>query len=85
MLPEIYLRLLTSDAQQINSIFNIDCERCHGPAAAHVRFHESHPEEKKSAFLVSYQSLMDRERKIDLCAVCHSGTKTYSVEIHFWF
>ena len=72
------------DAQQINSIFNIDCERCHGPAAAHVRFHESHPEEKKSGYLVSYQS-MDRERKIDLCAICHSGTKHILLKSTFGF
>jgi len=60
-------------AKQQNWVFNIDCERCHGPAAAHVQFHESHPDEKQSRFLTSFQSLV-KSRKVELCAVCHSGT-----------
>jgi hypothetical protein len=72
------------DAQKSSSVFNIDCERCHGPAAAHVLFHETHPEEKKSAYMVSFQSL-NREQKIDLCAVCHSGTKHILLKSTFGF
>lgn len=55
-------------------IYGIDCERCHGPAAKHVAFHNDHPDEKSSKFIVSFGS-MSRQQKIDQCAVCHSGIK----------
>ena len=73
-----------ASAKQINWVFNIDCERCHGPAAAHVEFQESHPQEKQSRYMVSFQSL-DRKQKIDLCAVCHSGTKNLLLKPTFRF
>jgi hypothetical protein len=72
------------DLQQNSWVFNIDCERCHGPAAAHVQFHTSHPGEKHAAFLVSFQSL-NRSQKIDLCAICHSGTKHILLKSTFAF
>ena len=53
-------------------IFGIDCERCHGPAAEHVAFHEEHPAVKDARFIVSIKSL-SRQRQLDLCSVCHSG------------
>jgi Cytochrome c554 and c-prime len=65
-------------------ILSIDCERCHGPAAAHVQFHDTHPEEKHSAFLVSFKTLT-RNQKIDVCAVCHSGTKHILLRSTFGF
>jgi hypothetical protein len=72
------------DSQQNSWVFNIDCERCHGPAAAHVQFHTSHPEEKHARFLVSFQSL-NKPQKIDLCAICHSGTKHILLKSTFAF
>ncbi len=65
-------------------ILSIDCERCHGPAAAHVQFHTTHPEEKQSMFLVSFKTMI-RTQKIDLCAVCHSGTKHILLRSTFGF
>jgi hypothetical protein len=53
-------------------IYGIDCERCHGPAAKHVSFHEEHPNEKKPRFMAVYSTL-SRMQKVDLCAQCHSG------------
>ena len=75
----------SGDGIQKNSwVFNIDCERCHGPSEAHVRFHEEHPEEKKAKFITSFQSL-GQQQKIDLCAVCHSGTKHILLKSTFAF
>lgn len=54
-------------------IAGIDCERCHGPAAQHVEFHQENPTVKKAMHMVSYKSLA-RTRRVDLCGVCHSGT-----------
>jgi hypothetical protein len=53
-------------------LYGIDCERCHGPAAQHVSFHEEHPREKASKYITIYSSLT-RQQKVDMCATCHSG------------
>ena len=55
-------------------IYGIDCERCHGPAAAHADFQTAHPEEKKARYIVVYK-LLTRKQRLDACAVCHSGNK----------
>jgi hypothetical protein len=53
-------------------IYGIDCERCHGPAADHVRFHLQNPSEKQAKYIATWKSL-SRQQKLDACAVCHSG------------
>ncbi|MEO6134786.1 MAG: cytochrome c3 family protein [Ginsengibacter sp.] len=58
------------DKKQI--IYGIDCERCHGPAARHVGFQQSHPEEKSARFILSIHQL-SRQQRVDGCALCHSG------------
>ena len=56
-------------------IYGIDCERCHGPAGKHVEFHLDNPGEKAAKYIVIYKTL-SHQKKIDACAVCHSGTDT---------
>jgi len=53
-------------------LYGIDCERCHGPAAEHVAYQQQHPEEKIAKYIVSISKL-DRQRRLDGCALCHSG------------
>lgn len=66
-----------------NIIYGIDCERCHGPAATHVDFHEKNPEEKKAAFIAGSKNL-SRDGKTAMCAVCHSGsTQTMQVPFNY--
>lgn len=65
-------------------IYNIDCERCHGPAAAHVKFQETNPEQKEAKYIASFKSL-SRAQKIDMCAVCHSGNKNFMLRSTFEF
>jgi hypothetical protein len=65
-------------------ICQIDCERCHGPAAAHVNFHTAHPDEKTGRYIVSYKSL-SRSQRIDICAVCHSGNRGFMLRSTFGF
>lgn len=55
-------------------IYGIDCERCHGPAAKHVDFHEKNPREKKPKFIATFAGLT-RKEKLDMCAMCHSGAR----------
>jgi Cytochrome c554 and c-prime len=65
-------------------IYNIDCERCHGPAAAHVLFHTENPGQREAKNLISYKSL-SRAQKISTCAVCHSGNKNFILKSTFDF
>ncbi len=65
-------------------VFNIDCERCHGPAAAHVKFHEDNPNEKKATYMISFRT-MSRQQKMDVCAVCHSGNNNILLKSRFAF
>ena len=53
-------------------VYGIDCERCHGPAARHVKFQQDNPSVKTAQYIVSIGSL-SRQRQLDLCAMCHSG------------
>jgi hypothetical protein len=53
-------------------IYGIDCERCHGPAMAHVEYFTNRPDAKENKFLASIKSL-NRVQKNDQCALCHSG------------
>ena len=55
-------------------IYGIDCERCHGPAAGHVAFHQSHPGEKRGKYIINARFL-SRQQRLDACALCHSGLR----------
>lgn len=58
-------------------IYGITCERCHGPAAEHVAFQLSHPEEKKAKYIIN-TALLSRQQRLDNCALCHSGLRENS-------
>ena len=79
-----------SDPKNVNAldprslIVNIDCQRCHGPAANHVAFHTENPGEKTGRYIVSYKNLT-RRQKIDQCAVCHSGSNNIQLRSLFAF
>jgi hypothetical protein len=64
-------------------IYGMDCERCHGPAAEHVSFHTSHPEEKKPQHIALYKQL-NRQQQTALCAQCHSGGHTTKNSIFYF-
>jgi hypothetical protein len=66
---------ITEEFEQNKMVFGIDCQRCHGPAAEHVQFHEEHPEEKIARHMARISTL-GNQQKIDMCAICHSGLKT---------
>lgn len=64
-------------------IYGIDCERCHGPAAAHVAWQETHPQEKTARNITSIHRL-NRQQSVDLCGLCHSGTKNMQQPAFFF-
>lgn len=65
-------------------VCSIDCERCHGPGAQHANFQTNNPGVKTARFIATY-SLLPRERRIDMCAVCHSGNKSQMLRSTFFF
>ncbi len=74
----------TAATDSTQAVWNIDCERCHGPAAAHVDFHRRHPQEKAPQAIAVMASL-SREKRIDLCATCHGGTQYTMLRSTFGF
>jgi nitrate/TMAO reductase-like tetraheme cytochrome c subunit len=53
-------------------IYGVDCQKCHGPAAAHVDYQTKHPEDKKAKFIINPVQL-SRSQQLDICALCHGG------------
>lgn len=53
-------------------IYGVTCEKCHGPGAMHVKFHEENPGEKKGKYITNPAAL-SRIQQLDACALCHSG------------
>lgn len=65
-------------------VYGIDCERCHGPAKKHVQTHLKFPDLKKAENMVSFSSL-NRQQKIDACALCHSGNDKMKIKSRFQY
>ena len=63
------------DFSKTNILYGVDCEKCHGPAAKHVDFHRSHPDEKVGHFIISAKNF-SRVQNLDLCRLCHGGRLT---------
>ncbi|HEY4323414.1 MAG TPA: multiheme c-type cytochrome [Mucilaginibacter sp.] len=74
-----------TDLLDKNSLMlGIDCERCHGPGAAHVNFHIENPAEKKAMYITKISSLT-RGQRIDMCSVCHAGNSSVMTKSTFDF
>ncbi|RKR10652.1 putative CXXCH cytochrome family protein [Flavobacterium sp. 90] len=65
-------------------VYGIDCERCHGPAKAHVQFHIKNPNVKVANSITSYKTL-NRQQKLDACALCHAGNDGMKIKSRFDF
>ncbi len=65
-------------------VYSVDCERCHGPAAQHVDFQTNNPGVKTAKFITLYSAL-PRVRRMDMCAVCHSGNRSQMLKSTFGF
>jgi hypothetical protein len=73
------------EAFEKNSLVaGIGCQRCHGPAAEHVNFHEQNPNIKTASFIVTNKTL-NRQQQLDQCAVCHSGNDKRKLQSRFMF
>ncbi len=65
-------------------VFGIDCERCHGPAAQHVNYHQENPTEKTAKHIIVINKLT-QQQQLDNCAVCHSGNDQRKLKSRFRF
>jgi len=52
----------------------IYCERCHGDGRQHAEYQASHPAEAAGKYMLN-PARFSRERKLDNCALCHSGPR----------
>ncbi|RPD42023.1 multiheme c-type cytochrome [Chitinophaga barathri] len=66
---------VTETFHKNQTVYGIDCQRCHGPAAAHVDYHTEHPREKQARHITRIRALANQQR-LDQCALCHSGLST---------
>jgi hypothetical protein len=55
-----------------NFIYNIDCQKCHGPTGKHVEYQNANPEIKMAKFIVN-PSKLSRQQQVDVCGLCHGG------------
>lgn len=65
-------------------VYGIDCERCHGPAKKHVEFHVKNPDVKIANSITSFKTL-NRQQKLDACALCHAGNDGMKMKSRFDF
>ena len=65
-------------------VYGIDCERCHGPAKKHVDFHLKNPNIKVANSITSFKTL-NRQQKLDACALCHAGNDGMKMKSRFDF
>src|SRR5256712_748808 len=52
----------------------IACETCHGDGHQHVQYQASHPAEVRGKYITN-PARFSRDRKLDNCALCHSGPR----------
>jgi predicted CXXCH cytochrome family protein len=65
-------------------VYGIDCERCHGPAKQHAEFHLKNPNVKAANSITSFKTL-NRQQKMDACALCHAGNDGMKLKSRFDF
>jgi predicted CXXCH cytochrome family protein len=65
-------------------VYGIDCERCHGPAKKHAEFHLKNPNIKIANSITSFK-ILNRQQKLDACALCHGGNDGMKMKSRFDF
>lgn len=65
-------------------ILGVDCERCHVPSGKHVEYQNKYPNDTTGKHIVKQKEL-SRQQKLDMCALCHSGSKTKAPNKEFHF
>ena len=66
--------IITNRYNKNNIVFGIDCQRCHGPVLEHVKYHRENQNDKKAKKIIKFADLTQQQR-LDVCALCHSGSR----------
>lgn len=53
-------------------IYGVDCQKCHGPAAQHVKYQTEHPQDTIAKYIINPADL-SRKLQLDICTLCHGG------------
>lgn len=75
---------VSEEYDKTSIIYGIDCQRCHGPAADHVNYQISNPTDKTGKFIAHY-SRLNRQQKVEMCAVCHGGSDSRTIRSTFQY
>lgn len=54
-------------------VLTVSCEKCHGPAAGHVSYHEKNSSDTVARNIIN-PAIFTRQQKLDQCGLCHGGT-----------
>jgi len=65
----------TNEYDKTSIIYGITCGRCHPGAEEHAAYHAANPQEIGSKYVVNAAHL-NRQLRMDACALCHSGLRT---------
>ena len=73
-----YTKVLSHETKEYDRssiVYGITCQRCHPGAAEHAAYQTANPQDKSSKHVVNAARL-DRQLRMDACALCHSGLRT---------
>ncbi|MGB8538179.1 MAG: multiheme c-type cytochrome [Acidobacteriaceae bacterium] len=77
---------LTNRYYKESLVTGISCESCHGPGAEHVALQqENSPDADLTGRAILNPAKFSRDRQVDLCALCHSGTHYEEIRPAFSF
>lgn len=60
-------------------LLGVDCQKCHGPLQQHVAYQRSDTSVKEAKFVTKIDSL-SRQKRMDICAQCHSGLRSRQIK-----
>jgi hypothetical protein len=83
-----YIRAMSTDPQtnlydKDSLALGISCETCHGPGAQHVALETAARGNPAPEAAILNPSTFSRERRMDLCALCHNGTQRVELQPAF--
>ena len=56
-------------------VYGITCQRCHPGSLEHAAYQTANPQDKTPKYVVNAANL-DRQLRMDACALCHSGLRS---------